>query len=941
MKLSQRFAHLALARKIVLLVALMGAVSVAISVYALAHIRSIDQQYRALIANEARSALLLSEAALLLSDASRLMYAVLTEQEESAIRAARVPLAALQTQFGAKLAQSAALLPAKATALEALAQQSHQAFLLAGDVVDAAGRWRGDQALRIIHSQFEPVQQSLRSALAALSSASVADFESAALQLKRSTTRTIVTTAAAVGLGLALVIALSAWVALRQISRPIGQLTRTMERLTDRHYEDTIAPALSERRDEVGTMANALQVFKDSMQRADRLALEVAASAETKRLSEQLVDLIGAIPGIVFQMQVRPDGWRDFLFISNQISDQYQPAPAALEKLNSLTRHGFLSARTPDEARVHEAIRRSVPTLAPLDIDALVSAEGCPPCWVKTLATARRAPDGSALFTGVWLDVTVQKQQAQALALAQKAAEHAADEKAAFLATMSHEIRTPLNAIVGMNQLALKNTLSASQRDRIEKSLRASHHLLGIVNDVLDFSKIGASEMSIESADFSLPQLLADVCELHEAMAHAQGLGFSVHIAPQVPQQLRGDPQRIGQILINYLHNAIKFTPSGHITLLAQVAHEDASGLLLRCVVQDTGMGIAPEQQATLFEPFQQADASITRRFGGTGLGLAISRQLARLMGGDVGVQSTLGAGSEFCFTARVQRSNSTNSATERAAPALTALPDIRRLHGVRVLLVDDNALNCAVAQGLLESGGLQVDTVYDGAAAIAALEAAADGTYAGVLMDVQMPVMDGLSATQALRRNPRFSAAQLPIIAMTAYATRQDAQKSQDAGMNDHLSKPVLEAALWRVLLRWLVPSASADSDLYRIDPAPLQELRPLFSSERLGTLVSAFVRDCTERVQQLSAAANASPPDWAALQRQAHNLGGTAGSFGLHQVGEWAQALSRAASAQDAPATSQLMAQITQGVEQGLAQLQELQKPQELQELPPLRTP
>lgn len=928
MKLSQRFAHLALARKIVLLVALMGAVSVAISVYALAHIRSIDQQYRALIANEARSALLLSEAALLLSDASRLMYAVLTEQEESAIRAARVPLAALQTQFGAKLAQSAALLPAKATQLQALAQQSHQAFLLAGDVVDAAGRWRGDQALRIIHSQFEPVQQSLRSALAALSSGSVADFESAALQLKRSTTRTIVTTAAAVGLGLALVIALSAWVALRQISRPIGQLTRTMERLTDRHYEDTIAPALSERRDEVGTMANALQVFKDSMQRADRLALEVAASAEAKRLSEQLVDLIGAIPGIVFQMQVRPDGWRDFLFISNQISDQYQPAPAALEKLNSLTRHGFLSAGTPDEARLYEAIRRSVPTLAPLDIDALVSAEGSPPCWVKTLATARRAPDGSALFTGVWLDVTVQKQQAQALALAQKAAEHAADEKAAFLATMSHEIRTPLNAIVGMNQLALKNTLSASQRDRIEKSLRASHHLMGIVNDVLDFSKIGASEMSIESADFSLPQLLADVCELHEAMAHAQGLGFSVHIAPQVPQQLRGDPQRIGQILINYLHNAIKFTPSGHITLLAQVAHEDASGLLLRCVVQDTGMGIAPEQQATLFEPFQQADASITRRFGGTGLGLAISRQLARLMGGDVGVQSTLGAGSEFCFTARVQRSNSTNSATERAAPALTALPDIRRLHGVRVLLVDDNALNCAVAQGLLESGGLQVDTVYDGAAAIAALEAAADGTYAGVLMDVQMPVMDGLSATQALRRNPRFSAAQLPIIAMTAYATRQDAQKSQDAGMNDHLSKPVLEAALWRVLLRWLVPSASADSDLYRIDPAPLQELRPLFSSERLGTLVSAFVRDCTERVQQLSAAANASPPDWAALQRQAHNLGGTAGSFGLHQVGEWAQALSRAASAQDTVATSQLLERIAQGTERGLAQLQALHK-------------
>ena len=311
MTLTQRFANLALASKIVLLVALMGAVSVAITVYALTNMRSIDQQYRTLIATEARSALLLSEAALLLSDASRLMYAVLTEQEESAIRAALVPLAALQTQFGAKLEQTAALLPAKARALDAIAQQSRQAFLLAGDIVNAAGRWRGDQALRIIHGQFEPARQGLRSELETLSRDSVAGFEAAALELKRSTTRTIVTTAIAVGLGLALVIALSAWVALRQISRPIGQLTRTMERLTERHYDDPenlIAPDLTKRRDEVGTMANALQVFKDSMQRADRLALEVAASAEAKRLSEQLVDLISAIPGIVFQMQVRRDG---------------------------------------------------------------------------------------------------------------------------------------------------------------------------------------------------------------------------------------------------------------------------------------------------------------------------------------------------------------------------------------------------------------------------------------------------------------------------------------------------------------------------------------------------------------------------------------------------------------------------------------------------------
>ena len=929
MALTKRFTNLTLASKIVLLVALMGAISMAITAYTLANMRSIDQQYRTLIATKARSALLLSEAALLLSDANRLVYAVLTEQEASAIRTALGSLAVLQTQFGTKLEQSAVLLPTKLSALDAIAQQSHQAFSLAGDIVNAAGRWRGDQALRIIHSQFEPANQSLRNDLETLTRESVADFESAALELKSSTTRTIINTAIAVGLGLALVIALSAGVALRQISRPIGQLTRTMERLTDRHYEDTIAPAMTERRDEVGTMANALQVFKDSMQRAERLALEVAASAEAKRLSEQLVDLISAIPGTVFQMQVQPDGWRDFLFISEKITEQNQPAPAALHKLREIARHGFLIARTPDEVRVHESIQHSARTLAPLDTDTLITASHSGPHWIKTLATARRTPDGGTLFTGVWLDVTAQKQQDQALALAKEAAENATKEKTIFLATMSHEIRTPLNAIIGMTQLALKDNLSPSQRERTETTLRASEHLLGIVNDVLDFSKINAGEMSIESTAFYLAQLLTDTCELLRAQAQEKGLSISIDIAPEVPAQLRGDPHRIGQILINYLHNAIKFTSVGHITVRAEVAKEDANGLLLRCSVQDTGMGMTPEQQTSLFEAFQQADASITRRFGGTGLGLAISRQLARLMGGDVGVQSTLGAGSEFCFTARVQRSNSTNSPTERSPPALTALPDIRRLHGLRVLLVDDNALNCAVAQGLLESGGLQVDTVYDGAAAIAALEAAADGTYAGVLMDVQMPVMDGLSATQALRRNPRFSAAQLPIIAMTAYATRQDAQKSQDAGMNDHLSKPVLEAALWRVLLRWLAPSAkkaSDDNDLYRIDPTALQELRPLFSTERLAALVDAFVRDCTERLQQLHAAASAHPPDWAMLRRQAHHLGGTAGSFGLHQVGHWAQSLSHVANAQDAEAMSPLLAHITQGVEQGLAQLQAL---------------
>ena len=932
MALTKRFINLTLARKIVLLVALMGTISVAIHAYALANMRSIDQQYRALVATQARSALHLSEAGRLLSDANQLAYAALTQQAPTHLRAARMQLLNLQMQFNAKLQHTAALLPPdKAVALATIDQQAAHAFALASEIVNATADGQVEHAQHLLHGQFEPVRQTLRHHLETLSHGSVADFGAATAQLQRSTMRTIINTSAASALGLALVICVAAWVALRQISRPIAQLTRTMKRLTDKHYDDAIAPALTERRDEVGTMANALQVFKESMQRADRLPLEMAASAEAQRLSNQLGDLISAIPGTVFQMQVQPDGWRDFLFISDKPAQPHRTEPAALHKLRDIARHGFLSARTPDEAPIHQAIQHSALTLAPLDTDTLITASQSGPRWIKTLATARRTPDGGALFTGVWLDVTEQKQQAQALALAKEAAESATAEKAAFLATMSHEIRTPLNAILGLTQLALKDSLSPSQRQRTEKTLRAGQHLLGIVNDVLDFSKINAGEMRIESADFSLAQLLSDACELHEAMAQSKGLGLSMDIAPNVPQQLRGDPHRIGQILINYLHNAIKFTSAGHITVRAEVAQEDANGLLLRCSVQDTGIGMTPEQQTGLFKAFQQADASITRRFGGTGLGLAISRQLALLMGGDVGVQSTPGAGSEFCFTARVQRSSSSSSHQTSSAPAPTALPDIDALHGLRglrILLVDDNALNCTVAQGLLESGGLLVDTVHDGAAAIAALEAAADGHYAGVLMDMQMPVMDGLSATQALRQNPRFNPTRLPIIAMTAYATRQDVQQSQDAGMNDHLTKPVLEAALWPVLLRWLTPATASASDIYRIDPVPLEELRPLFSPQRLEVLVTDFVHDCSKRLQHMAAAAAPNPPDWPTLQSQAHNLGGTAGSFGLHQVGEWAQALSRAASAQDTVATSQLLERIAQGTERGLAQLQALHK-------------
>lgn len=925
MKHFARLADLALTTKIVLLVALMGVVTLAITTYALTSMRSIDMQYRALIAHEAQGALRVGDAARHLGEASRLAYTVLTEREEASMRAALGDLAALQSLFNAELRATAALLPNKAAELGAIAQQSEQVFALADRIINAAARWRGDQALQLIDSQFGPALAVLHQDMDALRNGSVAEFEAASEQLHRATTRTAVSTAVAVMLGLLGVLALTIYVAMAQISRPIQQLTHSMERLTDRHYDDAIV--LTARRDEVGSMAQALQVFKDSMQRADRLTIEVAASAEARRLSEQLVDLVDAIPGAVFQLHIRPDGWRTTLFLSDNASQMHSRPIDQLRAMQGLAGYGLLRTSAVYEEKAHQAFMRALHTLRPLDLDTLTEQDG-QPRWLKTLATARRTPDGGALFNGVWLDVTEQKQHAEALALAKEAAERAAAEKAVFLATMSHEIRTPLNVILGMTQIALKDELSPAQRERVEKTLRASKHLLGIVNDVLDFSKIEAGQMALETTDFSLAQLLEDVQELYCEHAHSKDLQMSARVAPEVPEWLRGDPHRIAQILVNYLQNAIKFTESGTIVIEVQLVHTDAQGLLLRCAVHDSGMGIAPDEQKHLFQAFQQADTSITRRFGGTGLGLTISRQLAGLMGGEVGVHSTPAVGSEFWFTARVQRGTPPESASLPAHSARLSGTEApaRDLRGLRVLLVDDNELNLAVACGLLESGGVLVDTASHGAQAIVTLQAAPDGHYAGVLMDIQMPVLDGIAATQALRQQPRF--ASVPIVAMTANASLEDIALTRAAGMNAHLSKPVLEEVLWRTLRTWLVAGTPEDESTAigatpLIDLQPLHELRHALAPDRLHALVLAFAQQCDRQIATIEHAARQQPPDWPSIQSESHQLSGSAGSFGLQGLGELAQALHDAARACDIDAAQPLVTALAHRARESLPQL------------------
>ena len=526
--------------------------------------------------------------------------------------------------------------------------------------------------------------------------------------------------------------------------------------------------------------------------------------------------------------------------------------------------------------------------------------------YASEMAAARQVQEENA---------TRLSQLVSELEVARRRAEDATAAKGEFLANMSHEIRTPMNAILGMTQLLARSPLTAEQRDLVGTASEAAESLLALINDILDFSKIEARRLELEAVAFGVADTVADALRLVAPRAREKGLTLTSRVDEAVPATLMGDPGRLRQVLLNLVGNAVKFTETGEVAVLVDVMESTADSVQLHFAVRDTGIGVPADKQWQIFGAFVQADGSTTRKYGGTGLGLTISAELVELMQGRIWIDSVVGRGSTFHFSALFARAAQRHKASpppSEPEPAAVLSRVSRR--PLRILLAEDNAINQKVVAGMLASGGHQVVVVDNGQQAV---EAVQRQVFDVVLMDIQMPEMNGLEATAAIRAAERGSGRRLPIIAMTAHAMTGDRERCLAGGMDGYVAKPIRIADMFATIAALVAGEASPeDGAAVIVDEQKLLSHAFAGNAALLVDVIDAFTTETPPALAAMHEAVDAG--NLAALARAAHKMKGTVGVFTTGPALAAAVELETAARADDVNRARAALVRFEKGIGQ-----------------------